>query len=39
MGLTVTSRCRLVVPTAPEQRPEDANPFLSVIRCGEARNA
>lgn len=39
MGLTVTSRCRLVVPTAPEQRPEDVNPFLSVIRCGEARNA
>lgn len=39
MGLTVTSRCRLVVPTAPEQRPEDVNPFLSVIRCGEVRNA
>lgn len=39
MGLTVTSRCRLVVPTAPEQRPEDVNPFFSVIRCGEVRNA
>ena len=39
MGLTVTSRCRLVVPTAPEQRPEDVNPFLQVIRCGEVRNA
>ena len=39
MGLTVTSRCRLVVPTAPEQRPEDVNPFLSVIRCGEVRDA
>ena len=39
MGLTVTSRCRLVVPTAPEQRTEDVNPFLSVIRCGEVRDA
>ena len=39
MGLTVTSRCRLVVPTNPEQAGEEANPFLQLIRAGRDRYA
>lgn len=39
MGLTVTSRCRLVVPESGGQKPEDSNPFLSVIQGGLARDA
>lgn len=40
MGLTVTSRCRLVVPDngSGNQRTEDNNPFLSLIRGGKAAN-
>lgn len=36
MGLTVTSRCRLVVPESNRQATEDNNPFLEVIRGGKA---
>lgn len=36
MGLTVTSRCRLVVPDGNRQATEDNNPFLKVIRGGKA---
>lgn len=36
MGLTVTSRCRLVVPDTGKQAEEDNNPFLEVIRGGKA---
>lgn len=36
MGLTVTSRCRLVVPDTGKQATEDNNPFLEVIRGGKA---
>lgn len=38
MGLTVTSRCRLVVPGAGNgsQPTEDANPFLQLIQGGKA---
>lgn len=35
MGLTVTSRCRLVVPESNRQATEDNNPFLEVIRGGK----
>lgn len=40
MGLTVTSRCRLVVPGngAGSQPTEDANPFLQLIQGGRASN-
>lgn len=36
LGLTVTSRCRLVVPDTGKQATEDNNPFLEVIRGGKA---
>lgn len=36
LGLTVTSRCRLVVPERNRQATEDNNPFLEVIRGGKA---
>lgn len=38
LGLTVTSRCRLVVPEAP-QKTEDQNPFLTIMTGGLARDA
>lgn len=31
LGLTVTSRCRLVVPEEATQKPEEGNPFLRLI--------
>ena len=38
MGLTVTSRCRLAVPDAPQKGDED-NPFLQLIQGGAERRA
>lgn len=38
MGLTITSRCRLVAPPA-TQATEEENPFLELIRGGAARHA
>lgn len=32
MGLTITSRCRLVVPERSSQSGEDANPFLQLVQ-------
>lgn len=34
MGLTVTARCRLVVPESDRQKTEDENPFLQLIQGG-----
>ena len=41
MGLTVTSRCRLVVPNmgTGKQSPEDDNPFLQLIQGGAKKRA
>lgn len=39
MGLTVTSRCRLVVPQNTQQQTDDANPFLQLIQGGAVRHA
>lgn len=39
MGLTVTSRCRLVVPDIGKQASEDSNPMLELIRGGMDRYA
>ena len=39
MGLTVTSRCRLVVPDSSRQKTEDDNPFLHLIQGGIERRA
>lgn len=39
MGLTVTSRCRLVVPESAQQKTEDRNPFLQLIGGGLSREA
>lgn len=39
MGLTVTSRCRLVVPETAAQHGEDNNPMLALIQGGLSRNA
>lgn len=39
MGLTVTSRCRLVVPESSGQKPEDQNPFLPLIFGDQERYA
>lgn len=39
LGLTVTSRCRLVVPENVRQKTEDKNPFLQLIEGGMAREA
>lgn len=41
MGLTVSSRCRLVIPGSvrDRQRAEDDNPFLQLIQGGRAREA
>ena len=39
MGLTVTSRCRLVVPDKAQQNSEDDNPFLRLIAGGANRYA
>lgn len=36
MGLTVTSRCRLVVPQSGGQATEEENPFLKLIQGGRA---
>ena len=38
IGLTVTSRCRLVVPQSTGQPTEDDNPFLKLIQGGKAAN-
>ena len=38
MGLTVTSRCRLVVPQSGGQATEEENPFLKLIQGGRAAN-
>lgn len=35
MGLTVTSRCRLVVSESARQKTEDDNPFLQLIQAGD----
>lgn len=39
MGLTVTSRCRLVVPQSTQQSTEEINPFLQLIQGGAVRHA
>lgn len=39
MGLTVSSRCRLVVPESVNQSGEKDNPFLQLIQGGEQRRA
>lgn len=39
LGLTVTSRCRLIVPENTKQQTEDNNPFLRIIEGGMARDA
>lgn len=39
MGLTVTSRCRLVVPEVAKQGGEEDNPFLQLIQGGSERRA
>lgn len=39
LGLTVTSRCRLVVPDTPGQSADEDNPMLQLIRGGLERNA
>lgn len=39
MGLTVTSRCRLVVPQNSQQQTEESNPFLQLIQGGAVRHA
>lgn len=39
MGLTVTSRCRLVMPKSAKQETEEQNPFLQLIQGGLAREA
>lgn len=41
MGLTVTSRCRLIVPNmgTGQQNPEDDNPFLHLIQGGAEKRA
>ncbi|NBI08637.1 hypothetical protein D1641_01205 [Colidextribacter sp. OB.20] len=39
MGLSVTSRCRLVVPESVKQKSEDQNPFLQLIEGGLASEA
>lgn len=39
MGLTVTSRCRLVVPEGLSQSGEENNPMLALIQGGLAREA
>ena len=38
LGLTVTSRCRLVIPEGAKQQTEDSNPFLQLIEGGRAGN-
>ena len=39
MGLTVTSRCRLVVPPANKQSGDENNPFLRLIQGGAEKRA
>lgn len=39
LGLTITSRCRLVVPEGAKQKGEDDNPFLQLIQGGAERGA
>lgn len=39
MGLTVTSRCRLVVPPSGQQNGETDNPFLRLIQGGAEKRA
>lgn len=39
LGLTVTSRCRLVIPETEKQSAEENNPFLTIMTGGLARDA
>ena len=39
LGLTVTSRCKLVIPEAAKQSTEENNPFLTIMTGGLARDA
>ena len=39
LGLTVTSRCRLVVPDNGKQASEETNPFLQLIQGGAVKHA
>lgn len=39
LGLTVTSRCRLVVPEGNKQASEETNPFLQLIQGGAVKHA
>lgn len=39
LGLTVTSRCRLVVPDTGQQKMEENNPFFTLISGGKDRYA
>lgn len=40
LGLTVTARCRLVIPAGPsKQAGEESNPFLNVIKLGLVKDA
>lgn len=38
MGLTMTSRCRLVIPPAPQGKQEDSNPFCQLLNFPGASN-
>lgn len=38
MGLSVSSRCKLVVPRSADDDQDNVNPFLQVIRGGKAAN-
>ena len=38
MGLTITSRCRLVITSPSEKDDEDSNPFMTLIQGGKAVN-
>lgn len=38
MGLTLSSRCKLVVPRGGEEDPDYSNPFMQVIMGGKAAN-
>lgn len=38
LGLTVTSRCRLVVPESAKQKTETTNPFLQLIQGSQDRD-
>lgn len=38
MGLTITSRCRLVITPPADKDNEDSNPFMTLIQGGKAAN-